>query len=1086
MTTSPSLKKENQFLLTNRFHMRIFILIISFSLGLALVAKAQQNIEGIVRTSLSHELLTGVTIQLKKQKTISKTDTKGHFQIARPNFVDTLVVSYVGYQTQRFKIDISLKQPLFIELIPEDETLRTVEVSTGFYKVPLERSTGSFSQIDRQQLNRNVSTGILSRLEGLSSGVQFVQAGSSQASGIRVRGLSTINSNQTPLVVLDNFAYEGDINTINPNDVESITILKDAAAASIWGARAGNGVIVITTKQGRYNQKNQISFNSNVTIGAKPDLFYDQRRLPTETVMQIEKSLFDRSGFYVEDPLLPIPEYVELLIKQRDKLISSQEFIMQESALKKANVFNEADDYLYQQSINQQYAFQVNGGSQTYRYSASAGYDRNRTNLIGNENNRLNLNLQNTYLALKNLEITAGIWYTRQHTSTNGLGIENLSVGNNVGISPYLRLKDENENALPLAKDYRIAYTSNAISNGLLDWQYRPLDEINVSDNTSRAQELRLNGGLKYIIFKDLNLNLNYQFINSNSQSKSYYAQSSYYVRNMVNRFTQTDMTRIIPNQSIFVADPKNETNTHSGRIQINFNKILNNDHAISALAGTEIRQQIIESAPGYTLYDYNSELQIGSTLFDYTKRYPVRPTGTSRIPSPPSQTNKFIDRYLSHFGNASYTYLYRYTLSGSARWDGSNLFGVKTNQKGTPLWSTGLSWELSKEDFYKTGYLPYLRLRGTYGSSGNVNKLISAYPTIGYLIDDVTNLQSAIIRSAGNPSLRWENVNTINLGVDFATKGTRIEGSIDYYVKKGNDLIGEDYLAPSTGIITGGTASRTNLVNYADIQTKGVDLKLTTRNIINEFNWETTIIFSYVRNKITNFKTNPTNAIYNYTNAVAAPIVGRSRDVVYSIPWNGLDHNSGMPIVFINGQQSSDYSSYYNGLSLSDLQIGGVSVPPYYGSILNTFSFKGFDLSALLTWKAGYVFRRSSMLPSGELYGTYHTDYFKRWKQPGDELLTNVPAQAKANDTYSGTIYQMSESLVTKGDHIRIQDVNLSYNLTRKNVKMLPVENIRLYMYIRNLGILWRANENNIDPDYTNSFYPAPRTFAFGFQIDL
>src|SRR5690606_37904197 len=156
---------------------------------------------------------------------------------------------------------------------------------------------------------------ILQRLDGVAAGVQFVTPNGSEASDIRIRGLATIQSDASPLIVVDNFPYEGDITSINPNDIDNITILKDAAAASIWGARAGNGVIVITTKQGRYGQKSQISATSNVTVGQKPNLLYSRNRLPSEVVMGIEKEKYESGGYYVENTQqVPFPEYVEMLI----------------------------------------------------------------------------------------------------------------------------------------------------------------------------------------------------------------------------------------------------------------------------------------------------------------------------------------------------------------------------------------------------------------------------------------------------------------------------------------------------------------------------------------------------------------------------------------------------------------------------------------------------------------------------------------------------------------------------------------------------------------------------------------------------
>src|SRR5690606_34247321 len=360
-----------------------------------------------------------------------------------------------------------------ITLEPDENMLEEVEVNTGFYQVPRERATGSFTHVDNKMLNRVVGGSILQRLEGIASGVQFTQANGTTAASIRVRGLATIESNEEPLIVVDNVPYEGDINTIDPNDVESITVLKDAAAASIWGARAGNGVIVITTKRGRYNQRARISVNSNMTVGEKPDLFYSKNRLPSEIVMQIEKDKYERGGYYVESAQqTPFPEYVELLIARDSGWISDADFLAKEAILQNTEVRDEALKYLYQPSVYQQHALNVRGGGEAYTYYLSAGYDKNRSNVIGNGNDRLNLNLQNTFRPLKGMELSAAMWYTQQRGENNGLSLGDLAArATQVGLSPYIRLKDEQGDNLPIVKDYRLPYVGTAVQEGLLDWQ---------------------------------------------------------------------------------------------------------------------------------------------------------------------------------------------------------------------------------------------------------------------------------------------------------------------------------------------------------------------------------------------------------------------------------------------------------------------------------------------------------------------------------------------------------------------------------------------------------------------------------------
>ncbi|WP_285011115.1 SusC/RagA family TonB-linked outer membrane protein [Pedobacter faecalis] len=954
--------------------------------------------------------------------------------------------------------------------------LKEVVINTGYYQLPKERATGSFDHINNELISRSTGTNIISRLEGITSSLSFDRRKSTgettNAPALRVRGLSTINSSEAPLIIVDNFPYEGDINNINPNDVESVTVLKDAAAASIWGARAGNGVIVITTKQGRYNQKTRVTFNTNFTVGDRPDLFYNQKWLPSTTVMSIEKELFDRNTYAPQNETA-LPAYVELLIRKKNGTISEADFHSAEMAFQQHDVRRDALNNLYQHSINQQYALNVSGGADAYRYTLSAGVDRNRSYTIGNGGNRLNLNLQNAFKPLANLELTGGLWYTRQNAENNGLTLNWLDPETGISVSPYTMLQDQDGNARAIPFQLRQTYTEAAVSNGLLDWSYRPLDEVRMSDRSSGATELRMNAGVKLNFLRYFTGNLTYQHIQRDFNSESLYSKDTYYVRNLVNTYTQADGTRIIPNGGILQSGGNNDELTHSGRLQLSYQQDLGDTHQLTALAGTEVRQQVANYYPGKTIYNYNPDLMTGTSAFNYTTGYLLRPSGGGSIPAPPAESDRITDRYLSYFSNAAYTYRQRYTLSGSMRWDGSNLFGVKTNQKGVPLWSVGASWDVSKERFYSSDLLPYLRMRATYGSSGNVNKSVTAYPVIGYQTDAVTRLPLAQIRSAGNPSLRWEMVKMLNLAADLATKNNRIQASFEYYIKRGSDLIGEKVMAPSTGVVTGVVPLIVNRVNYANLRTHGLDVQLATKNLTGVFRWESTVLFSFVKNKITNYTFDDALTSSFYFGSPAILKNGLSRDVIYWMPWSGLDSQTGNPRVYIDGVASTDYKAYIDGFKPENL-LTGLEMPPVFGSLRNTFSYQRFSLSTVVSFKTGYVFRRQSITPGQEYLSSanYHMDYFKRWTQAGDELRTDVPVAGPSN-TYLAQTYTRSAALITKGDHIRLQDVNFSYQL----------KNLRVFAYARDLGILWRANKQGLDPDYPNSNYPTPASFSFGVQ---
>lgn len=1063
-----------------------FSLILMFFLHVFSVAFSQSEIVGIVRTATGGEGLAGASVESALLGTSVTTDEGGRFRLLVQNESDTLVVSYLGYFSKRVPIVVNSTS---IEILLEMRVspLEEVVISTGYYTLPKERATGSFTHIDNDLLNRAAGYNILQRLEGIAPGVQFVNAGGTAASDIRIRGVSTIESDETPLIVLDNFPFEGDINSINPNDIESITVLRDAAAASIWGARAGNGVIVITTKQGGYKQRAQISFNSHYTRGQRPNLYYSKNWLPSTTVMEIEKSLFER-GFYAENPRTPIPGYTEWLIKNREGLIDETELARQEADFRATDVRSEAMRFLYRGETHQQYAFNISGGGEWHRYYISAGSDFNKGVLMGDNNARLNLNLQNTFQPINKLEITAGIWYAQQRASSNGISLSNLNPSAGQKVSTYTRLADDQGNSLAIPYERRLAYYEDAANSGLLDWHFRPLDEQRLADKKSNSTEYRLNTDMRYRFFNYFNLSLTYQYLHSGATSENFYDAESYFVRNVVNRFTQADGSLVIPNGAILDGGRNVASQSQNGRAQLNYQREYGDEHILAALTGVDIREAKSESSPGYRIYGFSKEVLTGTATYNYSQSYSVRPSGSSRLPNPPTGLTRYIDRYLSYFGNVAYTYGRRYTLSSSLRWDGSNLFGVKTNQKGVPLWSIGASWNMGMEDFYGiTEVLPHLRLRATFGSAGNVNKQVSVFPVVRFTANGITGLPVANVQSVGNPSLRWEKVSTLNLGVDLATKFNHLQLTADYYVKYAEDLIGVDFMAPSTGISN--VARLTNRINYANLRTYGMDVQLTTQNISGALDWQTVFQLSYVRNKVTHFNTNEVNNISYYLSGTPPVRVGRSRDAIYALPWYGLDGGSGQPIVMVNGSKNADYMSYINSFTPDNLPVAGVIVPPLYGALRNTFSLGRLQFSANIKWNAGNVFRRMSMAPGAEYNGQgtlHHEDYFLRWKQPGDERHTDVPKGTLHVDNYQSTVYSYSNALITRGDQIRLQDINLSYGWSPSERIPFPVKKIRLYIYARNLGILWKANKKGIDPDYASADFVAPKVVAWGAQLNF
>ena len=397
------------------------------------------------------------------------------------------------------------------------------------------------------------------------------------------------------------------------------------------------------------------------------------------------------------------------------------------------------------------------------------------------------------------------------------------------------------------------------------------------------------------------------------------------------------------------------------------------------------------------------------------------------------------------------------------------------------PLWSVGSSWELSKEKFYKIKSIPFLKLRLTDGYNGNVANAAYAITTASAGIINPYGAPTIYLNNPPNSQLRWETVHIINMGVDFAVYKV-VQASVEYYLKNGNNLIGTSPIDPTSGItqFTG---------NTANIKGHGVDVKLQTINIDRSFKWVTNFLFSYTTDKVTQYLLQPqilTDLIVSNNPRQGYPLYS-----IYSFQFAGLDPQTGGPRVYLNKSVSGDYAQILTSTNLNNAIYNGPANPTYFGSFRNTFSYKQVSLSCNITYKLKYYFRRPS-INYGQLFGGTamgNQDYEKRWQKPGDEKFTNVPSMVYPDNSISDLVYSYSNILVDKGDHIRLQDIRLSYDIVGKKVGGMPIQLIRVYVYANNLGILWKANKDNIDPDVliNQSFvYPNPKTLAIGINVNF
>ncbi len=357
----------------------------------------------------------GVAVRVKGTNKGTTTNAIGEFSLTGVD--DNSILSFSHVNLQAFEVKVAGKTEFTITLKAKISELGDViigSVNSGYQSITRERAVGSFSKVDSSLFHREVSTDMLSRLDGITNSLLFDNHIGS-TSRLQIRGISTIQSDSRPLIILDNFPYTGDINNINPNDVIDVTLLKDAAAASIWGARAGNGVIVITTRQGKYNQPLLVSARSNIQVQQKPDLFYFPQ-MNTSDFIDVEQLLFAR-GFYTSNlsntttrPI--ISPVVEILNKQKNGLLIQADADAQINALRSIDVRNDYSKYVFRNAVNQQNYINFSGGNNMINYNLSTGYDHNLSKYQGpGYYARYNVNGLTSFKPAKGVEINAAILF---------------------------------------------------------------------------------------------------------------------------------------------------------------------------------------------------------------------------------------------------------------------------------------------------------------------------------------------------------------------------------------------------------------------------------------------------------------------------------------------------------------------------------------------------------------------------------------------------------------------------------------------------------------------------------------------------
>lgn len=996
------------------------------------------------------------SIQVGKQ--LFLTDTDGKIMI--PNIADSAImhISHINYYSISIAVG-EFKSLRHLKLRPRSTQIEEVVVHTGYQSVTRQLSTGAIEKINMDQIQDIYGSSILKRLEGNSS-ILFDKNNSRVA--MTVRGLSSINNSNLPLIVVDNFPFEGNIDWLNPEDVADITILKDAASSAIWGTRAGNGVVVITTKKGQFSTPTKIEFTTGVQLQEKPDLYYlDQ--ISTSSIIDLETFLFEKGLYNAQERSNAKPylsPVIEHLIGIRDGHGDIEEHQSAIAAMRNLDVRDDFTKYIYRNALNRNYNMRFEGGGSNLRYSISSRFDEN-TSTLNELDKKFVLRSFLDVSLMKGLKLSTDIQYFKTH---NKGGRDAYSL---IGTRPYLMLADDNGNALAHAK-YRVGYL-DTVGRGLLeDWYSYPLTEHEHKKVETNSNMVTANLNLSYKIFENMNMQLNYRYEGSTGSGRDLNGAESYMSRDLVNRFSTINHT----SQTIVHGIPKggildhrlSSVQAHNVRLGTEYNKSWG-DFQVASLLGAELREILRETATNRYYGFGENNYSIGKV--DYLNPY-RNIVNQSNIYVPfvddKSQTkNKFVSQYI----NTSLSFKGKYVLTGSARRDASNLFGVRTNQKWQPLWSVGTKWNISEEPFFYFPWVNMLALRFSYGISGNVDQTRSAITTIRYMGADMyTNIPYAIINQFKNPELRWERSKTLNTGMDFSFFDGKVGGSLDYYVKRGEDLFGT---AP---VDFSAVPSKTLMRNVAAMKGSGADLQLYANiRIASRVLFRPQLTVNTNKSEVVDYY-RAGNLAYEFLSN-GTSVNGSVGYPVYSImayPWQGLDE-SGDPVGLVNGEPSKDY----NAIRTQDkeaLVYKGSVVPRSAGFFNPSFVIGRFDIMAGFSFKLGHVFKRNSVR-YGELVGMGSLgagsgDFDKRWQHAGDEDKTDVPSFVYPVIQHRNHFYESAEVLVENADLIRFQNFVIGYSF-----QLGDRMNGKINLNATNLGLVWRANTKGIDPDYYTQLRP-------------
>ena len=1072
--------------------------------------------------------MPGVTVTQKGTTNMIHTDQNGYFAIYVSDSNNTLTFAYLGYEQKEVKYSRGATgTSIVVSLAPSNSILQEVVV-TGYQTLKKSETPAAITPVSNKELNENVNVDLSSALEGRAAGLMFQKnVNGAAADKAILRGIGTFsvaNVGVEPLLVIDGLPTELTLSDINPYDVESINVLKDASAASIYGSRAANGIIVINTKKGSGNLK--ISFNSDFFISTKPNL-NDMHYASTSDLIDFEQAIYARERARFSSTALMFNSYGEvgnssmkyysplyqLNRDLEDGKISTNDYNNTLSQWRQNDYIKDYTDNVWQNEFRQRYNLSFSGGTNKQNTFVSFKFDDAKQQIKYNKSQNFNLYAKSSFQIKSWLNATIGVNGSYSVADITDSSFESYDIqkryeritddNGNLVISPFVNISDGFTSSGVM--NPAVAAKVNSLS-GFKPLTFNVLEQLQEGITNQNNLSLRTFANIDAKIWKGLSFSTQFQYENRRANAEVYNDVNSYKMRYAINALTGYN-----PSTNVYTyvdgfstggryRQASSQTSNYTFRNQLNLDQGFDeNKHKITAIAGFEMREtfsprSIEQLRYGYDPITLTSSVintlalsQTGVASYIYGNNRTLAALGRTQYETK--------HRNFSVYSNVGYTFMSKYNLMGSVRIDRADFFGAEPKYRNRPLWSLGLGWNASSEDFLKdVKWIDFLKLRATYGVNGNVDQTTTPYTIATRRNDNLFQaLQYINISQQPNPYLRWEKTATKNLGLDYSLFKNKLRGSIEVYDKLSSDLLATTDLDPTVGALT-------RRINAGALRNRGIEFSVGSEWLKKgDFRINSNLNIAFNKTKVD--KVN--RAKGTASNYVGFPgdyfFEGQFYNSFYAYQYGGMIN--GYPYVLDeNGNPSLTFDANGNPLPTSVKTINnadalvnmGSLMPTYTGSLSQRFSYKQFDLNMLFIFTGGNKMRKETLdLGSDAITNIGVTQRYTDANPTANPRLWVDYAENMRN--YASTIssqWRNSTANVVDGDYVKLRNVSLSYNLPKSFANKIKISSARLTFQMNNIWY-WSAAGNDIDPEVYSANSgtrntPLPKTYLFGFNLTL